>query len=191
MNLPVLCTIHDSFRCVTILSDILTKCRHKGAMENAMFALERVCANLMVNNDLEKRDIPNKILAEVLDDLDKSHHLSLTRRSAGLPMLVQKIVASEQRGLGGQTRTLLTKAIRKLVGIANKPVDDTAELFDMPQSHALHILKILVHDSSLSADILKYCDEILICCVNHFSSNSWSIRFQKLRFYKLQKIVQK
>ena len=53
-----------------------------------------------------------------------------------------------------------------------------AELYDMPQSHALHILKVLVHDSSLSFDIVQYCDEILICCVKSFSSESWSIRFE-------------
>ena len=93
-----------------------------------------------------------------------------------LPMLVQKIVSSEPRGLGGQTRTLLYKAIKSLIDVASKPVNALTELYDMPQSHALHILKVLVHDSSLSFDIVQYCDKILICCVNCFSSNSWSIR---------------
>ena len=172
----------NSYRCTKLLSDILTKCRHKGAMENAMFAMERVCSSLAANADQEIRGIPHKILEEVLSDLDESHSISLTRRSAGLPMLIQKIVSSEKRGIGGQTRKMLAITIEKLIDIAAKPVDDAIELFDMPQSHALHILRTLVHESSLSSDILKYCDKILICCVNRFSSNSWAIRLSKLRF---------
>ena len=120
-----------------------------------------------------------------MNDLDESHNISLTRRSAGLPMLIQKIVSSEKRGIGGQTRKMLAITTLKLIDIAAKPVDDAIELFDMPQSHALHILRTLVHESSLSSDILKYCDEILICCVNRFSSNSWAIRLSKLRFLVL------
>ena len=147
-----------------------------------MFAMERVCNSLAANANQEIRGIPHKILEEVLSDLDESHSISLTRRSAGLPMLIQKIVSSEKRGIGGQTRKMLAITIQKLIDIAAKPVDDAIELFDMPQSHALHILRTLVHESSLSSDILKYCDKILICCVNRFSSNSWAIRLSKLRF---------
>ena len=175
----------NSYRCAKLLSDILTKCRHKGAMENAMFAMEKVCNTLMDNDDPNIRDIPQKILTEVLNDLDCNHSISLTRRSAGLPMLILKIVASEHRGVGGKARTLLVKAIQKLIVIADKPIDHASEIFDMPQSHALHILRVLVHDRSLSSDILKYCDEILMCCVNHFSSDSWSIRFQKITFLEV------
>ena len=168
----------NSYRCSKVLSEVLTKCRHKGAMENAMFAMEKVCNTLMLVDDPDIRGIPQQILTDVLNDLDCSHSVSLTRRSAGLPMLIQKIVSSEQRGLGGKARILLAKAIYKLIDIADKPIDAATEIFDMPQSHALHILRILVHDRGLSSDILKYCDEILMCCVNHFSSNSWSIRLE-------------
>ena len=152
-------------------------------MEATMLALESFSHSLMTHRDPKKRDILATILDKVLCDLDAGHSASITRRSAGLPMLVQKIVSSEPRGVGGQTRTLLSKSIQKLINIASKPVSTSAELYDMPQSHALHILKALVHDSSLSFDIVQYCDSILICCVNNFSSISWSIRFaiQKLR----------
>ena len=170
---------HDTLRCGELLATILTKCRHKGAMENAMYAMEDFCAALMADKNHQMRDIPRQLLDKVLNDLDSGHDVSVTRRSAGLPMLVQKIVSTEPRGLGGQTRTLLSKAIQKLINIANKPINVMQELYDMPQSHALHILRVLVQDSSLSFDVVQYCDEILVCCVDNFTSDSWSIRFDK------------
>ena len=165
-------------RCGEILTNILTKCRHKGAMENTMYALEVFCTVLRAEKDIEKQQIPSQILDQVLNELENSTDVSITRRSAGLPMLIQKIVSTEPRGVGGKTRTLLSKAIVKLIEIANKPVNVITEIYDMQQAHALHILRVLVHDSSLSFDIVQFCGDILVCCVEHFSSESWSIRFK-------------
>ena len=113
----------------------------KGALEAAAKSLSEFCAQLLASPNYDT--LPEKWLMKVITEL---HHgrtaaASVTRRSAGLPLLVRAIVSSEQRGSSGG-RYLLTRAIEGLLLIFEMN-DDAAisETQDVPQCHALHILQ--------------------------------------------------
>ena len=78
----------------------------------------------------------------LIDRLEVDHIASVTRRSAGLPMLVRSIVSSEKRGSSGG-RHLLSMAVKRLLEILDRSKTKAfnAETEDVPQCHAMHILK--------------------------------------------------
>jgi hypothetical protein len=96
-------------------------------------------------------------------------------------MLVQQIVSSEPRG--HFERKLLPTAIHHLLKVANTGVPASAETSDVPQSHALHILRSLVEDSSLAVDVACHLADLLRCCTENFSSPSWSVRNAALQLF--------
>ena len=73
---------------------------------------------------------------------------SITRRSAGLPLIVQSIVASE-----GKTKqhVLLVRAIDELLKILSDPTPENQDQTkDIPHVHALNILKAVFRESSIA-----------------------------------------
>ena len=83
-----------------------------------------------------------KVFFHFPDRLEMDHTASVTRRSAGLPMLVRSVVSSEKRGSSGG-RYLLSMAVTRLLEILERSKTKVfdAETEDVPQCHALHILK--------------------------------------------------
>ncbi len=165
--------------CMEVMIQILTRCRHKGAIMAAEAAVKNSAECLLVGDERKVvRHIPEKILDEILDQLE-SFRPSVTRRSAGLPMLVMRIVSGEQKGC----RRLLEKVVKKLLPIVAKAGTDIEETRDDPRAHALHILRSLVHDSSLAADIAPHISEIFMECVRRFSDRSWAVRNAALQLF--------
>jgi hypothetical protein len=69
-----------------------------------------------------------------------------------------------------------------IVKRSDLPVE-AAEIEDTYQAHALHILKSLVHDGGLNAEIGLYLADILQACVESFNSSSWAIRNAALQLF--------
>ncbi|TRY78337.1 hypothetical protein TCAL_10660 [Tigriopus californicus] len=167
-------------KCGAILTSVLTRCRHKGAMEATMSASSDYFQTLLSAGNPELNQIPLEILVKTLNQIE-DYPASITRRSAGLPMLIAKIVVSEPKG---RTRKLLGLAVDRLVGMTQvKELNVVHETKDQVQSHALHILRSLAHDSALSQDILEYVPQILRCCLDQFESPHWSVRNATLQLF--------
>lgn len=115
-----------------LIISVLTGTRHKGALEAAASALAQICCSLKYGK------MPEKWLLTAMEEMKNSY--SITRRSAGLPMLVRAIVSSEKRGNSGG-RHLLNLAMNGLLQILRQKIDEEDETRDLPQSHALHVLK--------------------------------------------------
>ncbi|CAB4056617.1 unnamed protein product [Lepeophtheirus salmonis] len=135
-------------RCCKIVMTILRCCRHKGIMEGTNLAVEDIATRLLSEKSPWK-EIPMNILEKVLKEI-VFQSSSTTRRSAGIPMLLQGLVSSEAK---------------------------------LRPSHALHILKSLVNNSSISSGISPFLEKLFICCVNNFSSDSWGIRNASLQLF--------
>lgn len=174
-------------RCGDVLLKILTVCRHKGAIVSANTACGLFSSRLLNSNNAQLRSLPGKYLQRVLDQLAVSF-TSITRRSAGLPMLVQKLVGSEPRT---RQRLLLPLAVNWLLDISKDQTDaedeekpgDVDETKDVPRSHSLHILQGLVHDASIAQDISPYICDIVATCITSFSNRSWAIRNAGLQLW--------
>ncbi len=82
---------------------------------------------------------------------------------------------------------MLVLATKWLINVAQRPVDlneDQDDANDLPQSVAIHILKSLVHDASLSVVLQPdMMDLIFKLSVNSFSHSHWSVRNAALQLH--------
>ena len=124
-----------------LLIRVLTGSRHKGVLEAAGPALSDLCRHLLTTGG-KSSSFPEKWLKDVIDDSFEGHTASVTRRSAGLPLLVKSLVSAEARGNSGG-RHLLTLAVSQLVASLEeeKEMKTSSETEDVPQCHALHVLR--------------------------------------------------
>ena len=123
-----------------LLIRVLTGTRHKGVMEAAAPALSDLCRHLLTTSG-KSSSFPEKWLKDVIDDSFEGHTASVTRRSAGLPLLVRSLVSSEARGTSGG-RHLLTLAVSQLLSILEEETNNSiSETEDVPHAHALHVLR--------------------------------------------------
>ena len=131
------------------------------------------------------RTVPMEMLRSALTQLTTDWaRSSFTRRSAGLPGLICKIVASEP---GGRPRTLLPIALGTLLECADAKVDPTIEdqddTEDCTSSHALHVLRSLVQDAVIAKDLDPQLAYIAKVCLSSFDSPSWAVRNAALQLF--------
>ncbi len=60
---------------------------------------------------------------------------------------------------------------------------DVGETRDVPQAHALHILRALVHDAGIAAETSPHVHPVLLCCVANFGSRVWPVRNAALQLF--------
>ena len=173
-------------RCAQLFLGIASTCRHKGAMEAANLACGNFCSNLLIRGGPpEHRAVPEAMLQSALGRLTTSWaRSSFTRRSAGLPGLVCRLVAAEG---GGKQRQLLSLAVDTLLKCCKKEVEKDDDIKggaeDSPASHALHVLRSLVQDAVVARDLGPHLLEISRTTLDSFTSPSWSERNAALQLF--------
>ncbi|XP_030647585.1 thyroid adenoma-associated protein homolog [Chanos chanos] len=174
-------TTKEMKRVSKVFRDILLKCRHWGAVEGCCVGFTKFCTALLHSSDPDLRQIPSDMLQQGLAVLQSAGSTSVTRRAAGLPMLILCILSAED---SGKTRPLLAQSIRNLLERARDPVPhDWDQTVDLPQVCAVHILNTLVRGSSLSVAILHYAPTIAILSLRLLSSPCWAMRNAALQLY--------
>ncbi|KAF9986217.1 hypothetical protein BGZ65_008463, partial [Modicella reniformis] len=152
---------------------LLTTIRHPGAFSSVFPAYISLCTRLLNSDDAALAALPKVWLDENLDAI-LSDAISVTRRSAGLPLCILAIVNAE---LSDSRRTLLPMVMRRVMAIASKPVSpDANQQVDLPQIHAMNVLRRLFMDAKLSTSVLPYVGQGLELSIRAFSSPSWAIR---------------
>ncbi|KFM72214.1 Thyroid adenoma-associated protein, partial [Stegodyphus mimosarum] len=79
--------------------------KHKGAFEQAYIGFSKLCSRLWRSNFLKLQELPKVWLGELLlaiRGLKENMQLCPTRRSAGLPFIIQALLASEP-GIGNSS----------------------------------------------------------------------------------------
>ncbi|XP_063958561.1 tRNA (32-2'-O)-methyltransferase regulator THADA-like [Lytechinus pictus] len=157
------------------LVQILTKCRHKGALEGCKIGFFKVCAAMLSCPDSDIASIPKSLLDLVLTVITTTaSSTSYTKKSAGLPPLVESIIVAEPRG---RERHLLKYVMTKLMEIAQQPLPTQPDAKqDLPQSHALNIMKSLFVNSSLAWEVLPYAEEAIQLAIDGFASSNWMVQ---------------
>jgi hypothetical protein len=152
---------------------LLTTIRHPGAFSSVFPAYISLCTRLLNLDDPALSALPRAWLDENLDAI-LSEAISVTRRSAGLPLCILAIVNAE---LSDNRRTLLPMVMRRVMGIASRPVSPEAnQQVDLPQIHAMNVLRRLFMDAKLSTSVLPYVGQGLELSIRAFSSPSWAVR---------------
>ncbi|KAI8985419.1 putative death-receptor fusion protein-domain-containing protein [Pilobolus umbonatus] len=172
-DLPIaLLTSDDLVKSGTLLRTLLTKIRHRGAFSAVYPAYVCLNSKLLKSQDVSLSSLPSLWLQENLDSLT-STNISITRRSAGLPLCILAIVTSDI----SPKKELLRRTMKHLMKIAIiEPSQGADQKIDLPQVHAYNIMRIIFMDSKLGAHILEYVADGFALAINGFSSFSWAIR---------------
>lgn len=170
----------ETVRCAELLVLVLRKCRHKGAIESAGAALNRVVRYLTTSDNPQLRSIPRDLLKQFLQTIVSTKAATVSRRSAGLAILVHQLVSADMEG----GKPLLHYCVTSLIEvIRSEEIPADVPLVDIPQSQALHFLRTLVQDSSLRQDMASYILDISLLCFQNLSSPIWTVRNAALQLF--------
>ncbi|XP_070821591.1 tRNA (32-2'-O)-methyltransferase regulator THADA [Chaetodon trifascialis] len=176
-----LLTKEDLLRASKVFKNILLKCRHWGAVEGCCLGFTKFCASLLGSSDPELRDIPVHMLKQGLQVVQSPRSTSVTRRAAGLPMLILCIVSA---GEASKTKQLLAHSIETLLETARTCLPENwDQTLDLPQVCAVHTLQALVRGSGLGVAVLQFAPAVAILSLTLLSSPCWAMRNAALQLY--------
>jgi len=180
MELGSLCSLHkellslDTFTIIcNFYESSLIKCRHKGVIEASYTSLtyfaKKVSYVPLYWNYLS--EWCSRMIHTVTD---LQQNASVTKRSAGIPMLVQSILSAEPCS---SSNSLLQHSMLHLLAVAKTPLPQVLDMaVDLTHFNVLNILRAIYRDNVLSNVVLPYVEEGVILTIGGFSSSSWSIR---------------
>nr|XP_061803888.1 tRNA (32-2'-O)-methyltransferase regulator THADA-like [Nerophis lumbriciformis] len=164
-----------------IFRNILLKCRHWGAVEGCCMGFTKFCSALLSNHDPGIRNIPFRMLQQALLVVTSPSCTSVTRRAAGLPMLILCVLSAEE---ASKARPLLAHSMQILLDTARIPLaENWDQTRDLPQVCAVHTLQALVRGSGLGVAILKFAPTVTILALTLLSSPCWAMRNAALQLY--------
>ncbi|KAI8366706.1 putative death-receptor fusion protein-domain-containing protein [Radiomyces spectabilis] len=167
-----LLTYDDLVTSGNLFRTLLTCIRHRGAFSAVYPAYVSLNTRLLNWNEPSIAQLPSKWLDENLASLTSSN-ISITRRSAGLPLCILAIISSEK----SSRKMLLERTMKHLLELASaEPPVDADQRIDLPQVHAYNILRTIFMDSKLGTSVLEYASDGFSLAINGFSSSSWAIR---------------
>lgn len=154
----------------------LRNLRHRGAFEQAYNGFVLVTKRIWLEEEF--RELLTTSLKEIMSDFaseqeklgdKKVEYLKnhITRRSAGLPFLVQAIVVSEDK----KESKMLHWAMNCLLDILE---DSKAEVYQ--KIHCLNILKALMKDFNLGEKVVPFISRTMLITIESFRSDNFSIR---------------
>ncbi|KAM9743067.1 tRNA (32-2'-O)-methyltransferase regulator THADA [Menidia menidia] len=176
-----LLTKQDLIRVSKVFKNILLKCRHWGAVEGCCVGFTKFCATLLSSSDPEIKEIPAQMLKQGLEVVRCHRSTSVTRRAAGLPMLILCVVSAEE---ASKSRPLLAISVQTLLDTAQTPLEENwDQTLDLPQVCAAHTLQALVRGSGLGVAVLQFAPAVAILSLTLLSSPCWAMRNAALQLY--------
>ncbi|XP_060804249.1 uncharacterized protein LOC106135725 [Amyelois transitella] len=174
-------------RCLKIITRVLETCRHKGAIEAAGAAIGRSIHYLTsLPDESSISQLPYTLLKKKLKDLilEAGAMSSVTRRGAGLSIMVHRIVSNDmKRGkpLFHYFMATLLEACNKAGLVPEESNIDNQK--DLPQAIYIHFLTRIVTDSSLASDMMYYSAKLAALAFGNLTSPRWQIRNAALQLY--------
>uniref|UniRef100_A0A8C5G1Z7 Thyroid adenoma-associated protein homolog n=1 Tax=Gouania willdenowi TaxID=441366 RepID=A0A8C5G1Z7_GOUWI len=176
-----LLTKEDLLRASEVFKNILLRCRHWGSIEGCCIGFTKFCASLLSCSDPEIRNIPAQMLKQGLQVIQCPPSTSVTRRAAGLPMLILCVVSAEE---ASKARPLFAHSIQTLLKTARMPLNENwDQTLDLPQVCAVHTLQTLVRGSALGVAILQFAPDVSVLSLTLLSSPCWAMRNAALQLY--------
>lgn len=154
--------------------ELLSKTKHRGAFEQCFFGFSQLCLRLWTCNEPELHQLPSAMLHQMIDsisgkDKEKNELLTMknlcaTRRSAGLPFMIQALITSELKVSTNKNFHFVMKSLMNFC--------QHGELLET-RTHSLNILRALFRCSDLNVDIGEYIDEGIKCAILGYGAESW------------------
>ncbi|XP_024083106.1 thyroid adenoma-associated protein homolog isoform X2 [Cimex lectularius] len=150
------------------LTGLLSETKHRGAFEQAYVGFCKLASRLWRYPKGNLHQLPCKWMDETLNEISTNGELSATRRSAGIPFIVQGLVCTELDVGGGKC---FHRGIQTLLELAQNK-QSTVET----RAHSLNILRALFRHSLLGEMVSPYVDKGLAVAIDGFNSNTWAER---------------
>ena len=168
--------------------DLLAQTKHRGAFEQAYVAFTKLCACLWRSSEVELHSHPLELLQELMSSIGADDNggggnggssqkpglvgLCATRRSAGVPFIVQAILSTEPPGLGSGAFKTTMQRLLALAGSGNGRRDTNLE----NRVHACNVLRALFRDTTLGEYVAGFIEEGLQVAINGFEASNWAER---------------
>uniref|UniRef100_A0A2A4K9T3 tRNA (32-2'-O)-methyltransferase regulator THADA n=1 Tax=Heliothis virescens TaxID=7102 RepID=A0A2A4K9T3_HELVI len=147
---------------------LLADTKHRGAFEQAYVGFTMLLDRLWRCRSLPLHVLPRAWLRELLRAVaDDAHSLCATRRSAGLPFMIQALVSTEVQVQGNPL--CFHECMSCLVSLC-------ACGSARARGHALHVLRALVRHAALAQRVAPYVAPALLAALQAFDANTWAER---------------
>ena len=148
------------------LISLLLETKHRGAFEQAYVAFCSLVASLWRSSAPELHSLPTTLLEDLLKEIEepgKRKSLCATRRSAGVPFIVQAVVVGEDGD--GTLRTTMARLLK----LAKEGSSEA-------RVHSLNILRALYRDSRLGDAVTSFLEGGVIVAITGFKAANWAER---------------
>ncbi|XP_047483007.1 thyroid adenoma-associated protein homolog [Penaeus chinensis] len=156
---------------------VLTGTRHKGAMEAARASYGQLCSVLLGSSN-NLGHLIYKQVNEVLDHIESGAQTSVTRRAAGIAMMMQVACGAAPR----TNVDLINTTVLRLINISQAEYEEQNTV-DASPVLALHMLQSLVLHAPLAHHLLLHLPAITSTCLQAFTNHSWALRNAALQLY--------
>lgn len=156
---------------------LLSETKHRGAFEQAFVGFSKLCVRLWRAQESRLHQLPMIWLKDLLNIISgndsntttdiKFNKICSTRRSAGVPFMIQAILTSE---LQVCTNNGLKYSMVSLIELCKS--GSVAEC----RTHALNILRALFRCTDLGDSIGEFISDGIECAIRGYASNNWPER---------------
>uniref|UniRef100_A0AAG5DFX9 tRNA (32-2'-O)-methyltransferase regulator THADA n=1 Tax=Anopheles atroparvus TaxID=41427 RepID=A0AAG5DFX9_ANOAO len=162
--------------------ELLSGTKHRGAFEQAYVGFSKICLRLWGSPHAELHQLPMRWIKELLHAITGSSATSgepsggeisiekfcITRRSAGIPYIIQALITSELQVSSTKGLQFCMKALLELCR-SNTTSSQT-------RTHSLNILRSLFRSTDLGETVGEFISEGIMCAINGYEAESWSER---------------
>ncbi|XP_031638647.1 thyroid adenoma-associated protein homolog [Contarinia nasturtii] len=154
---------------------LLVETKHRGAFEQSFLGFSNLCLRLWRSHEPQLHSYPMKLVKKIAnivsgDEIDAEldvNKLCITRRSAGVPFMVQGIVMTESQVCSSTTLTFCMKTFLNIAKTGSIPESRT---------HSLNILRALFRCAELGEAVSEYISDGIECSIRGYSAASWPER---------------
>lgn len=159
-------------------TQLLSETKHRGAFEQAYVGFSKLCIRLWGSQHSELHQLPMKWLQEMINVINSegtadngetnlnADKICSTRRSAGIPYMMQALITSE---LQVSSSKGLQFSVRKLIELCRG--GSTAQT----RTHSLNILRALFRSTDLGEAIGEFVSDGIECAINGYDAECWSV----------------
>ncbi|KAH8345153.1 hypothetical protein KR059_007006, partial [Drosophila kikkawai] len=155
---------------------LLAETKHRGAFEQAYVGFSLLCRRFWHSDAVHLNQLPeqwvNEAMAMVEEEAQPTRRLCSTRRSAGMPFMLQALICTELK-LG--THATLHRCMHRLLEVCERRSPGAAAI--TARSHALNIMRALFRCSELAELVTEFVARGIQCALESLlRAEEWSER---------------
>ncbi|XP_065724265.2 tRNA (32-2'-O)-methyltransferase regulator THADA isoform X2 [Drosophila suzukii] len=144
---------------------LLAETKHRGAFEQAYVGFTMLCRRFWHSDSVRLNQLPGQWVSEAMamvsgEEVRKGARLCSTRRSAGMPFMLQALICTELK-LG--THATLHRCMHRLLEVCERRSAGSAGI--TARSHALNILRALFRCSELAELVTEFIARGIQCAL--------------------------